>query len=215
MTAEERWWPSFGADDQHGMLNHLTDATRLAALGLVREGRMKDLGRVLDEAVPVFPGRHFRQTLDARLTGPNGIALSPDERYLYVGNWDPERRIVMRYPVDASGAVGPGEVLSTGAYWPHLSDGDLEVQRAVEIDEYTDGHHQATVPHTLVLAPGLVIDKAYVGYWFSGRPPTGSGRTCRTCSAAAGPTPTPPRGARGLAGKPEAGRQANGAAPKA
>jgi hypothetical protein len=26
------------------------------------------------------------------------------------------------------------------------------------------------VPHTLVLAPGLVIDKVYVGYWFFGRP---------------------------------------------
>ena len=35
---------------------------------------------------------------------------------------------------------------------------------------YTDPHHDATVPHTLVLAPGLVIDKAYVGYWFFGRP---------------------------------------------
>jgi kynurenine formamidase len=64
MTAEDRWWPSpFGADDQHGMLNHVTDAKRRAALGLVREGRMYDLGRVLDERVPVFPGRHFRQLL--------------------------------------------------------------------------------------------------------------------------------------------------------
>jgi hypothetical protein len=26
--------------------------------------------------------------------------------------------------------------------------------------------HDASVPHTLVLAPGLVIDKVYVGYWF-------------------------------------------------
>ena len=26
------------------------------------------------------------------------------------------------------------------------------------------------MPHTLVLAPGLVIDKVYVGYWFWGRP---------------------------------------------
>ena len=25
-------------------------------------------------------------------------------------------------------------------------------------------------PHTLVLAPGLVIDKVYCGYWFWGRP---------------------------------------------
>jgi peroxiredoxin len=60
--------------------------------------------------------------------------------------------------------------ISTGAYWPFLSDGELVVQRTLEINEYTDSHHQATVPHTLVLAPGLVIDKVYVGYWFWGRP---------------------------------------------
>ena len=36
---------------------------RLAALSLVRQGRMYDLGRVLDEHAPVFPGRHFRQLL--------------------------------------------------------------------------------------------------------------------------------------------------------
>ncbi len=58
------WWPSrFGAEDQHGMLNHLTDDKRRAALRLVRQGRMYDLGRVLDESVPVFPGRYFRQSL--------------------------------------------------------------------------------------------------------------------------------------------------------
>ena len=63
-TAAERWWPApFGADDQHGMLNHVDDAKRLEALGLVRSGRLYDLGRVLDETVPVFPGRYFRQTL--------------------------------------------------------------------------------------------------------------------------------------------------------
>jgi kynurenine formamidase len=58
------WWPSpFGRDDQLGMLNHITDATRAAALRLVRSGRLYDLGRVLDDAVPAFPGRYFRQTL--------------------------------------------------------------------------------------------------------------------------------------------------------
>jgi kynurenine formamidase len=36
---------------------------RLAALSLVREGRLYDLGRVLDEHAPVFPGRHYRQLL--------------------------------------------------------------------------------------------------------------------------------------------------------
>jgi hypothetical protein len=58
------WWPSpFGDDDQLGMLNHITDATRAAALRVVRQGRLYDLGRVLDEHVPAYPGRYFRQTL--------------------------------------------------------------------------------------------------------------------------------------------------------
>ena len=64
MTSAERWWPSpFGEDDQLGMLNHVTATKRRSALGLVREGRVYDLGRVLDERCPVFPGRYFRQTL--------------------------------------------------------------------------------------------------------------------------------------------------------
>jgi kynurenine formamidase len=58
------WWPSqFGPDDAIGMLNHVDDAKRLRALSLVRRGRLFDLGRVLDERVPVFPGRAFHQTL--------------------------------------------------------------------------------------------------------------------------------------------------------
>ena len=60
--------------------------------------------------------------------------------------------------------------ISTGAHWTFLADADLELQTALGIREYTDPHHPATVPHTLVLAPGLVIDKIYVGYWFWGRP---------------------------------------------
>jgi gluconolactonase len=48
--------------------------------------------------------------LSAELSGPNGIAFSPDERYLYVGNWDLERKIVMRYELDESGAVSNGAV---------------------------------------------------------------------------------------------------------
>jgi peroxiredoxin len=60
--------------------------------------------------------------------------------------------------------------ITTGAYWTFLADTELEVQTAHEIAEYTDPHHAATVPHTLVLAPGRVIDKAYCGYWYWGRP---------------------------------------------
>jgi kynurenine formamidase len=58
------WWPAaFGPDDELGMLNHVDDAKRLQALSLVRHGRLYDLGRVLDEDIPAFPGRFFRQTL--------------------------------------------------------------------------------------------------------------------------------------------------------
>jgi hypothetical protein len=60
--------------------------------------------------------------------------------------------------------------VSTGPYWPFLADTDLEVQRTLDIREYTDPHQSANVPYALVLAPGLVIDKVYVGYWFWGRP---------------------------------------------
>jgi hypothetical protein len=60
--------------------------------------------------------------------------------------------------------------LSTGAAWPFLADEDLVVQNTFDIREYTDTHHHATVPHTLVVAPGLVVEKVYVGYWFWGRP---------------------------------------------
>jgi gluconolactonase len=44
------------------------------------------------------------------LQGPNGLAFSPDERFLYVGNWDPERKVVMRYEVEPSGAARVGTV---------------------------------------------------------------------------------------------------------
>ena len=61
--------------------------------------------------------------------------------------------------------------IATGAWWPFLSDGDYHVQEQLEIDEYTDEHHRATVPHTVICEPGsLRIAKVYVGYWYWGRP---------------------------------------------
>ena len=61
--------------------------------------------------------------------------------------------------------------ISSGAHWPYLCDTKLEVRSHFEIDEYTDEHHDnAVVPHTLILSPGLRIERVYVGYWFWGRP---------------------------------------------
>jgi kynurenine formamidase len=60
------------------MLNHITDQTRVAALQLVRSGRLYDLGRVLHQDVPVLPGRYFRQTLITTAHHANHGGLGPN-----------------------------------------------------------------------------------------------------------------------------------------
>jgi gluconolactonase len=56
------------------------------------------------------------QLATADLKGPNGIAFSPDEKYLYVGNWDPENKVVMRYDVAADGSLSGGVVFHDMTY---------------------------------------------------------------------------------------------------
>jgi gluconolactonase len=46
------------------------------------------------------------------MTFPNGIALSPDEKTLYVANSDPKKAIWMAFPLAADGTVGPGRVFA-------------------------------------------------------------------------------------------------------
>jgi len=46
--------------------------------------------------------------VSADLAGPNGLAFSPDEKYLYVGNWDPKKKVVMRYDVRSDGSLANG-----------------------------------------------------------------------------------------------------------
>jgi gluconolactonase len=50
------------------------------------------------------------QLLTKEFTGPNGIALSPDEKYLYVGNWDEKKKTVYRYEVQADGTIRNGKL---------------------------------------------------------------------------------------------------------
>ncbi len=56
------------------------------------------------------------------------------------------------------------------AHWTFLSDAGRTVQKDLDIAEYTDAAHNPMIPHTLVLEPGLVVYKIYMGYWFFGRP---------------------------------------------
>jgi gluconolactonase len=60
-------------------------------------------------------GRHGRLTLlTSDLSGPNGIAFSPDERTLYVSNADAKRLVWMAYAVTPDGTLGPGRVFYDG-----------------------------------------------------------------------------------------------------
>lgn len=64
-AGERPWWPSrYGPDDQIGTLNEITPAIVASAATLARTGTVIDLGRVLDENTPKFPGRYWHQTLD-------------------------------------------------------------------------------------------------------------------------------------------------------
>ena len=48
--------------------------------------------------------------LTKEMTLPNGIALSPDEKTLYVANSDPAKAIWMAFAVKADGTLGEGRV---------------------------------------------------------------------------------------------------------
>lgn len=43
-------------------------------------------------------------------TGPNGIAFSPDEKYLYVANWDDNKKVIMRYEVQPDATLRNGKL---------------------------------------------------------------------------------------------------------
>jgi gluconolactonase len=50
------------------------------------------------------------QLLSKEMTRPNGLAFSPDEKFLYVANSDWQRKIWMRYEVGSDGSLSNGTV---------------------------------------------------------------------------------------------------------
>ena len=48
------------------------------------------------------------QLVSKDFTGPNGLAFSPDEKFLYVGDWDKKKKVVMRYEVQPDGSLRNG-----------------------------------------------------------------------------------------------------------
>jgi len=65
------------------------------------------------------------------LGGPNGLAFSPNEKYLYVDNWDLKNEVIMRYEVQPDGSLLNGKVLfdATGTPGEDAWDGMKVDQR--------------------------------------------------------------------------------------
>lgn len=90
----------------------------------------------------VFRWKDGRLTLLASdLKGPNGIAFSPDERFLYVGNWDPAAKTVTRYRVRRDGTLGSREVF-------------IDLTRKVPGEEALDGIKVDVRGNVYLSAPG-------------------------------------------------------------
>lgn len=84
------------------------------------------------------------ELLSDKLGGPNGIAFSPDEKWLYVGNWDIRNiwhtKTVWRFPVLPDGTLGEGKVFYDFIQTPE--------------DEAIDGIKVDNKGYVFVSAPG-------------------------------------------------------------
>jgi len=82
------------------------------------------LAGALQHAAGAAPELEKLDLLITDLPRPNGIAFSPDEKYLYVNNSEP-RKFWMRYPVKADGSLGAGTVFydATSDQSPGAPDG--------------------------------------------------------------------------------------------
>src|SRR5262245_41926116 len=74
-------------------------------------GQMKDPKKELDfQGVYRLTPKGELVLLTKEMSRPNGIALSPDEKTLYVANSDPDKAIWMAFPLGADGNIsGPGK----------------------------------------------------------------------------------------------------------
>ena len=70
-SPEKRCPSPWGANDERGAANHMKPATVLKGLRLVKEGKVYELGRVLEPDMPTVGLRHFGIHA-ARSSGPSG-----------------------------------------------------------------------------------------------------------------------------------------------
>ncbi len=78
----------------------------------------------------VSPDGKQVQLLTTELKGPNGLAFSPGEKYFYVDNWDPAKKIVMRYEVNPDGTLANGKV-----FFDMTSDDGEDALDGMKVDQ--------------------------------------------------------------------------------
>lgn len=103
-----------------------------------------------------FNGVYLRRTsgevvlLTRQMTFPNGIALSPDEKTLYVNQSDGTKPVIMSFPVNADGTVGAGRVFFDTA--PLMAKGHKGLPDGLKVD--VRGNVYSTGPGgVLIIAP--------------------------------------------------------------
>ncbi|HEX8790792.1 MAG TPA: redoxin domain-containing protein [Polyangiaceae bacterium] len=132
-----------------------------------------------DFELPDHTGKHRKlselQGIDPMIVVLSRGGFCPKDRRQHEGLVQLHREIEVGYcklvTISTDNLLETNEFRSgVGAHWPFLSDPSRKVQKDLDIAEYTDPTHDPMVPHTVVLEPGLVVHKVYVGYWFFGRP---------------------------------------------
>ncbi|TLY58012.1 MAG: SMP-30/gluconolactonase/LRE family protein [Gammaproteobacteria bacterium] len=81
--------------------------------------------------------------LTHELKGPNGIVFSPDEKYLYVSNWDPKAKTVTRYSVKSDGTIDRGAIF-------------IDLTQQIPGEEALDGMKADVKGNLYLSAPGGV-----------------------------------------------------------
>src|SRR6266576_417731 len=81
--------------------------------------------------------------LTHELKGPNGIVFSPDEKFLYVSNWDPKAKTVTRYPVKGDGTIDRGAIF-------------IDLTQQIPGEEALDGMKADVKGNLYLSAPGGV-----------------------------------------------------------
>lgn len=98
------------------------------------------------------------ELLSTDLGGPNGLAFSPDEKYLYAGNWDIRdvyhTKTVWRFPVKADGSLGKGEI-----FFNMNQTDEAEAIDGIKVDQEGNLFVSAPGGIWIISAQGILLGK--------------------------------------------------------